>query len=84
MSGPSPRADDYGTALNQARPWLMAMAAVTDAARDLLDGTCSMTELARALAEYDAETAALTEPGEETPPGRGGAYPGLSDLRYPG
>jgi len=80
----APRADDYGTALEQVLPFLRAMGAVVDAAQDYRLGTGSEAELDRKLAEYHAVLAALTGPPEETPPGRGAAYPGLTGLRYRG
>ncbi len=86
MTRSSPRADDYGTALAQALPWLDAIDEFADAARALLDGTGSQAELARTLHNY-RQTAIdqMGEPGDSTPQeGRGAAYPGLSELRYPG
>lgn len=57
------RADEFGTALNRARPWIRALGAVVDAARDLICGTGSKAELAEKLQAFDAATLEIEGPG---------------------
>ncbi len=74
------RANQYGTALTQALPWLSAIDDLADAARALLDRQGSEAELALALEDYKATARQLM--GQSAPPRT--AYDGLSQLRYPG
>ncbi len=46
------RANQYGTALSQALPWLDAIDNLADAVRALLDGQGSEAELARCWHNY--------------------------------
>ncbi len=59
MTRHSPRADDYGTALSQALPWLRAIDNLAAAARALGLGTGSKAEVAQRLVEYDAAAKAI-------------------------
>ena len=69
MSGRSTRADDYGTALAQALPWLNAIDALATAARALLDGDGDERGLALALHNYRQTAVELAgEPGDGPAP----------------
>ncbi len=63
MTGPGWRAEDLGTAFDQARPWLRAIDDLVESARAVLDGTGSDAELARKLGEYDAAARKIGDPG---------------------
>ncbi len=75
------RANQYGTALTQALPWLSAIDDLADAARALLDRQGSEAELARCWHNYH-ETARQLSCGQ--PAISLSAKLGLSKLRYPG
>ncbi len=74
------RANQYGTALTEALPWLHAIDDLADAVRALLDRQGSEAELARCWHNYHETGRQLMS--QSTPPRT--AYPGLSRLRYPG
>ncbi len=61
------RADEAGTALLEALPWLNAIDALATAARALLDGTGDERELALALHNYRETARAMMGQGGEAP-----------------
>ncbi len=80
-----PRADEFGTALAQALPWLDAIDNLATAARALLNGSGSAGELARTLHAYHQTALDLVgQTGGEVQEGRGAAYEGLPEPSHPG
>ncbi len=54
QAAPRVRPDDYGTALDQIRPWLRTIDGLAEASRALVLGTGTKAELAQKLEDYEA------------------------------